>query len=156
MIGQEFQPRMAYRIIRVIFYALNTGLLVFFMVGIYLNGMQIPSFQNKIDILTTANILLLVVIPAGYTISNRKMESIDPADPFSKKFEQYQTAMIIRWALIEGVALFSIVGLILLQDANQLIIFLICILVLSMNSISKEKVIRGAKLNQEEAKALDG
>jgi len=156
MIGQEFQPRMAYRIIRVIFYALNTGLLVFFMVGIYLNGMQIPSFQNKIDILTIVNILLLVVIPAGYTISNRKMESIDPADPFSKKFEQYQTAMIIRWALIEGVALFSIVGLILLQDANQLIIFLICILVLSMNSISKEKVIRGAKLNQEEAKALDG
>ena len=156
MIGQEFQPRVAYRTIRVIFYALNTGLLVFFMVGIYLNGMQIPSFQTKIDILTIVNILLLVVIPAGYTISNRKMEAIDPGDSFSKKFEQYQTAMIIRWALIEGVALFAIVGLILLQNANQLIIFLICILVLSMNSINKEKVIRGAKLNQEEAKALDG
>ena len=156
MIGQEFHPRMAYRTIRVIFYALNTGLLAFFMVGTYLNGMQIPSFQNKIDILTIVNILLLVAIPAGYTISNRKMEAIDPADSFSKKFEQYQTAMIIRWAMIEGIALFSIVGLILLQDANQLIIFLICILALSMNSINKEKVIRGAKLNQEEAKALDG
>ena len=147
---------MAYRILRVIFYALNTGLLVFFMVGIYLNGMQIPAFQSKIDILTIVNILLLVSIPAGYTISNRKMEAIDPVDPFSRKFEQFQTAMIIRWALIEGIALFSVVGLIVLRDANQLIIFLICILALSMNSISKEKVIRGAKLNQEEAKALDG
>ena len=155
MIGQEFQPKTAFRILRVIFYTLNTGLLVFFMVGIYLNGMQIPTFQNKIDILTIVNILLLFSIPAGYTISNRRMEAIDPGDSFSKKFEQYQTAMIIRWALIEGTALFSIVGLILLQDANQLIIFLICIVVLSMNSVSKEKVIRGAKLNQEEAKALE-
>ena len=155
MIGQEFHPRIAYRTLRVIFYALNTGLLAFFMVGIYLNGMQIPTFQSKIDILTIVNILLLVSIPAGYTISNRKMEAIDPGETFSKKFELYQTAMIIRWAMIEGTALFSIVGLILLRDANQLIIFLICILAMSMNSISKEKVIRGAKLNQKEAKALD-
>ena len=155
MIGQEFHPRIAYRTLRVIFYALNTGLLVFFMVGIYLNGMQIPAFQSKIDILTIVNILLLVSIPAGYAISNRKMEAIDPGETFSRKFEQYQTAMIIRWAMIEGTALFSIVGLILLRDANQLILFLICILVLSMNSLNREKAIRLAKLNPEESKALE-
>ena len=154
MIGQDFQPRMAYRILRIIFYSLNTGLLIFFMVGIYLNGMQIPTFKDEIDILTIVNILLLGSIPVGYTISSRKMEAIDPADPFSKKFEQYQTAMIIRWAMIEGSALFSIVGLILLQDAKQLIIFLLCIVVLSMNTITKDRVIRSAKLNKEEAKAL--
>ncbi|MEN8229743.1 MAG: hypothetical protein ABFS38_16395 [Bacteroidota bacterium] len=155
MIGEELQPRTAYRIIRIIFYSLNTGLLIFFMVGIYLNGMQIPGFQDEIDILTIVNILLLGSIPAGYTISNKKMEAIDPADPFPRKFEQFQTAMIIRWAMIEGTALFSIVGLILLQDAKQLILFIICILLLSMNTITKEKVVRMAKLNHEEAKALD-
>ena len=154
MIGQEFQPRMAYRILRIIFYSLNAGLLVFFMVGIYLNGMQVPSFKDDIDILTIVNILLLGAIPVGYTISSRRMEAIDPADPFSKKFEQYQTAMIIRWAMIEGTSLFSIVGLILLQDAKQLVLFILCILVFSMNTITKEKVIRSAKLNKEEAKAL--
>lgn len=151
---QDFQPRLAYRTLRVIFYSLNTGLLIFFMVGIYLNGMQIPAFKDEIDILTVVNILLLAAIPAGYFLSNRRMEAIDPADPFSKKFDQYQTAMIIRWAMIEGTALLSIVGLILLQDAKQLVIFLVCILVLSINTITREKVIRGAKLNKEEAKAL--
>ena len=124
------------------------------MVGIYLNGLQVPTFKDQIDILTIVNILLLGSIPVGYTISSRKIEAIDPADSFTRKFEQFQTAMIIRWAMIEGSALFSIVGMILLQDAKQLIIFLLCIVVLSMNTITKDKVIRSAKLNKEEAKAL--
>jgi len=58
--------------------------------------------------------------------------------------------------MIEGVALFSIVGLILLQDGKQLVIFVICILILSMNTVSKEKVIKLAKLTAEEARSLEG
>jgi hypothetical protein len=57
--------------------------------------------------------------------------------------------------MIEGTALFSIVGLILLEDAKQLVIFILCIAVLSLNTITREKVIRMAKLNREEAKALE-
>ncbi len=155
MIGSKFQPRMAYRMLRVIFYSLNTGLLIFFMAGIYLNDMQIPGFSQEIDILTVVNILLLGAIPLGYTLSSRKMETIDPGEPFHEKFQQFQTAMIIRWAMIEGTALFSVVGLILLQDAKQLILFLVCIMVLSTNTITKEKVTRMAKLNAEESKALE-
>ena len=155
MNGQNLQPRQAYRLLRMIFYAMNTGLLVFFIVGIYLNDMSVPGFSQDVDILTIVNLLLLVSIPAGYTLSARKIAAIEKADPFSRKFEQYQTAMIIRWAMIEGVALLSIVGLIILQDAKQLIIFILCIVVLSMNSVTRDKVIRGAKLNAEEARALE-
>jgi hypothetical protein len=54
-----------------IFYAMNTGLLVFFIVGIYLNDMTVPGFSQEVDILTIINLLLLVSIPAGYTISAR-------------------------------------------------------------------------------------
>jgi hypothetical protein len=62
--------------------------------------------------------------------------------------------MIVRWAMIEGPALFSLVGLIVLQDAKQLILFVVCILALSSNTVTREKVIRMARLNPEEAKAL--
>ncbi len=155
MIGPEFQPKLAFRTLRIIFYSFNTGLLIFFMAGVYLNDMQIPDFQKGIEILTMVNVLLLAAIPLGYTLSSRKMEEIDPADTFSRKFEQFQSAMIIRWAMIEGTALFSIVGMILLQDAKQLILFVLCILVLSNNTVTKEKVVRMAKLNSKEAKALD-
>jgi len=154
MIGEKFQPKPAFRALKIIFYALNTGLLLFFLVGIYLNEMQIPAFKEGIDILTYVNIFLMASIPAGYTLSSRKMEAIDAGDSFSKKFEQFQSAMIIRWAMIEGTALFSLVGLIVLQDAKQLVLFVICILVLSSNTVTKEKVTRMAKLNSEEAKAL--
>ena len=154
MIGEKFQPKLAFRALKIIFYALNTGLLLFFLVGNYLNEMQIPAFKDGIDILTYVNIFLMASIPAGYTLSSRKMEAIDAGDSFSKKFEQFQSAMIIRWAMIEGTALFSLVGLIVLQDAKQLVLFVICILVLSSNTVTKEKVTRMAKLNSEEAKAL--
>jgi F0F1-type ATP synthase membrane subunit c/vacuolar-type H+-ATPase subunit K len=117
--------------------------------------MQIPEFKVGFDILTYVNVFLMASIPAGYTISSRKMEAIDAGDSFSRKFEQFQAAMIIRWAMIEGTAIFSLVGLIVLQDAKQLVIFVICILVLSSNTVTKEKVTRMAKLNTEESRSLD-
>lgn len=141
--------------LRVIFFSLNTGLLLFFMVGIYLNDMQLPGFKQEIDLLTAVNALLLGAIPIGYSLTNRKLEVIDPGDSIQHKFEQFQSAMIIRWAMIEGVAIFSLVGLIILQDAKQLILFVLCILFLSTNTITKEKVTRMAKLNSEESKLLD-
>jgi hypothetical protein len=155
MIGERFQPKAAFRALRIIFYALNTGLLLFFIVAIYLNEMQLPPFQDGFDILTFVNVVLLAAIPVGNNISSRRMEAIDPADSFSRKFEQFQAAMILRWAVIEGVALFSLVGLFVLQDSKQLVLFIICILVLSSNTVTKEKVTRMAKLNAEESRALD-
>jgi hypothetical protein len=152
---QGLHPKQSFRALKLIFYALNTGLLLFFFVGIVLNDMAIPEFKDDMDILTLVNTFLLVMIPVGYTLSSRKMAAIEQGDPFAKKFEQFQVAMIIRWAMIEGVALLSIVGMILLEDAKQLIVFLICILVLSVNTISKEKVAKGAKLNPDEERALE-
>jgi hypothetical protein len=152
---QGLHPKQSFRALKLIFYALNTGLLLFFFVGIFLNDMAIPEFKDDIDILTLVNIFLLGMIPLGYTLSSRKIAAIREVDPFVKKFEQYQVAMIIRWAMIEGVALLSIVGMILLEDAKQLVIFLVCILVLSVNTVSKDKVVKGAKLNPDEERALD-
>lgn len=155
MIGERFQPKAAFRALRIIFYALNTALLIFFVVAIYLNGMQLPPFQEGFDILTFVNVVLLASIPAGYSLSSKRMDAIDPADSFSRKFEQFQAAMILRWAMIEGVALFALVGLIVLQDSKQLVLFIICILVLSSNTVTRDKVTRMAKLNAEESRALD-
>jgi hypothetical protein len=156
MLGNNPHPKAAFRALKLIYYALNTGLMLFFFVGIYLNDMAIPEFKDGVDILTLVNILLLGMIPVGNLISGRKLAAIEAADPFARKFEQFQSAMILRWAMIEGVALFSIVGLIVLQDGKQMVLFIVCILVLSMNTVSKEKVVRMAKLNKEEARSLEG
>lgn len=155
MQGQGLHPKQSFRTLKLIYYSLNTGLLLFFFVGIFLNDMAIPEFKYDMDMLTLVNILLLGMIPVGYTLSSRKMAAIEPKDSFARKFEQFQVAMIIRWAIIEGVALLSIVGMILLEDAKQLVIFLICILVLSANTVTKEKLVKGARLNPDEERALD-
>ena len=114
MIGERFQPKAAYRALRIIFYAMNTGLLLFLLVAVYLIEMKLPPFHEGFEILTFVNVVLLAAIPIGYSLSSKRMEAIDPADSFPRKFEQYSAAMIIRWAMIEGVGLFSLVGLIIL------------------------------------------
>jgi len=154
MIVDGFQPKAAFRALKIIFYALNTGLLLFFMVSVYLNEMEIPAFKQELDILNIISVFLLASIPLGYYISNRRFDAIDAAESFQVKWEQFQAGMIIRWAMIEGPALFSLVGLIALQDAKQLVLFIICLLALSMNSVSREKATRLAKLNPEESRAL--
>ena len=148
-------PKAAFRALKLIYYALNTGLMLFFIVGIFLTDKTIPGFKDDVDILTLVNVLLLGMIPVGNMLSGRKIAAIEAGDPFARKFEQFQSAMILRWAMIEGVALFSIVGLIVLQDGKQLVIFVICILILSMNTVTKEKMIKLAKLNAEEARSLE-
>ena len=90
MFGDGLQPRAAFRALKVIFYAMNTGLLLFFMVGVYLNEMQIPAFKQELDVLTIVSIFLLVTIPVGYSISNRRFDAIDAGDSFSVKWEQFQ------------------------------------------------------------------
>ena len=155
MLGQNPHPKAAYRALKLIYYALNAGLLFFFFVGIYLNDMTIPEFKDGVDILTLVNLLLMGMIPVGNLISGRKIAAIEAGDPFARKFEQFQSAMILRWAMIEGVALLSVVGLIIVQDGKQMVIFVICILIFSMNSLSREKVVRMAKLNPDEARSLE-
>ena len=154
MPDQDFQPRIAFRMLKMIFYSLNAGLLIFFMVIVYLNDLTIPELQSEVDILTVVNIILLGSIPAGYALSGRRWEAIDPEDPFPRKFEQFQTGMILRWAMIEGAALFSLIGLLILQDSKHLILFILCLLVLSSNSVTREKVVKWAKLNSNEAEQL--
>ncbi|MDX2432224.1 MAG: hypothetical protein QNK35_14905 [Bacteroides sp.] len=155
MLGNNPHPKAAFRALKLIYYALNTGLLLFFLVGIYLNDMAIPEFKDGVDILTLVNVLLLGMIPIGNVISGRKLAAIEAGDPFARKFEQFQSAMILRWAMIEGVALFSVVGLIVLQDGKQMVLFVICILILSLNTVNKEKMIKLAKLTPEEALLLE-
>ena len=58
MIGEKFQPKMAFRVLKIIFYALNTGLLLFFIAAIYLNEMEIPPFKEGFDIITYVNVFL--------------------------------------------------------------------------------------------------
>ncbi len=156
MFGNNLHPKQAFRALKLIYYALNMGLLLFFFVGVYMNDMAIPAFKDGVDILTLVNILLMGTIPLGNLISGRKLAAIEAGDPFARKFEQFQSAMILRWAMIEGVALFSVVGLIVLKDGKQMVLFVICILILSMNTVTKEKVVKMARLNPKEAQSLEG
>ena len=75
----HLHPKAAFRALKLIYYALNTGLMLFFFVGIFLNDKTIPEFKDGVDILTLVNVLLLGMIPFGNMISGRKIAAIEVA-----------------------------------------------------------------------------
>lgn len=81
-----------------------------------------------------------------------KKAKIQPA--LSSKMIQYQSANIIRFALLEGVALFGVVAALLTLSVWFLAITAILLIVLASYHPNIEKAIRDLELNVEEQKQV--
>lgn len=69
----------------------------------------------------------VVIIPLAHSVPQRMIKKIGPEAGLSEKIGKYQQALIIRFALTEGVAFFAIVAFLLTGD-NDLILILAIIL----------------------------
>lgn len=73
----------------------------------------------------------------------------------SEKMAAYQTASIIRWAMLEGPSLFAIVCYLLTGNYKFLLMAGAVIAVFIMNKPSKDKLVQDLELNQSESIELD-
>ncbi len=71
-----------------------------------------------------------------------------------EKFEQYRAASILQWALIEGPALFSIVGFFLTGNYAFLALLLAIIFLFAMTAPSKLKIQLQLQLNEADLEEL--
>ncbi len=69
----------------------------------------------------------VVIIPLAYSFPQRMIKKIGPEPGLPEKIGKYQQALIIRFALTEGVAFFAIIAFLLTGD-NDLILLLAIIL----------------------------
>jgi hypothetical protein len=69
----------------------------------------------------------VVIIPLAHSVPQRMIKKIGPEATLSEKIGKYQQALIIRFALTEGVAFFAIVAFLFTGD-NDLILILAIIL----------------------------
>lgn len=126
------------------------GVILFQLVTILMNQWKIPEFKEDLDLLNIVSILLLLIIPVGKMISDKRISAIDQNLDLASRFSLVQTSLIIRWATIEGPAFFSIVAFLLLQDGRQLVVFLVCLVAFILANPGMEKVSSYAKLSAEE------
>ena len=142
------------RTMRIIFFALLAGQIIFIAVAFFTVTNNPPQSQSD-DIF---NILVPVIIGSGLFISSllfkQLLAKIKNDDSFDKKLEVYRSALIMRYALLEGPSIFSTA--IYLISGN--IIFLafsgVMILAFILNMPTRNKAIQDLNLSGIEADKL--
>ena len=80
-----------------------------FCTGVSIAYFMIGNFSSLSDLKIDSSSTIYLTIPfAAYFLSNflfkSQLKKIDPKLPLEEKFPAYQTASIIRWAILEGAA----------------------------------------------------
>ena len=139
---------------RVIFFALLAGQIIFMAVAFFTVNNNPPQSQSD-DLF---NIIVPVAIGLGLFMSSllfkQMLAKIKKDDSFEQKLEAYRSALIIRYALLEVPSIFSTV--VYLFSGN--IIFLafsgVMILAFLMNMPSRDKATQDLNLSSIEADKL--
>ena len=104
MIPNEFKPKPALQVARIMYFALTGGLLLFLCVALYITT---EKFYFKAELSDPFLIILLIMsltlLPIGDYISIRALPSPDTNEKLPAKFPMCQTRLIMRMATCEEI-----------------------------------------------------
>lgn len=155
MNSQTDNTKQLYLILKIIYFAMFSGLLIFLFVVLFLGHEEIKEqldMQNPLVLVLLG--LTLIVIPIGIKVSGKIIQKIDKNLPLIKKISGFSNAWIIRVAVIEGVTLFSIVSLLITHDYRFLFIAILLMMFFLMNFPSISKMAQMLHLTREEMDCL--
>lgn len=144
MTTNNFDPKAAYGVIKMIFIAILSGPIIFLFIALYITeGASSSAFDLEEPLNLALIILTFMAIPLGSVVSRRVFSSVKPEDDARKRMTAFQTGWIIRLASYEGVALFSIV--VFMITGNILILLFAAVSLLGMiTSFPRPSYIRQA------------
>lgn len=125
----------------------------------------IAYVQNKgfnADINTNSTLLYIVPITAllGYFGSQlffkKMLSNVQISDSLEQKLGKYQTASIIKYALIEGPAFIALFVYYATGNALPLVIAVCLLVYLFVQKPTKDKIIKSLDLKSDQRRALDG
>ena len=139
---------------RIIFFALLAGQIIFMAVAFFTVNNNPPQSQSD-DLF---NIIVPVAIGLGLFMSSllfkQMLAKIKKDDSFEQKLEAYRSALIIRYALLEGPSIFSTVVYLLSGNIIFLAFSGVMILAFLMNMPSRDKATQDLNLSSIEADKL--
>ncbi|HAM98789.1 MAG TPA: hypothetical protein DCQ26_09290 [Marinilabiliales bacterium] len=142
-----------FNIVKIIHVALLGGTLIFASIVLYLVSGKplITEYRRGFDVfyLMVGAFAIWAIFGSQFMYSSQ-LKRVQPKHTLSNKLMHYQSANIIRYALIEGSALFSIVAALLTLTLWFFIITLLLSVMLAYHYPSVEKAIRDLHLNIEE------
>lgn len=146
------------RALKVIFWSLFTGQFIFACVSFYINRyhpIDYSGVNHPNDVFSyIVPMLILSGIIGGYFLSQRAIQHAKEKHSFKEKLISYRSALIIRYALMEGPNLFCLVAYFL---SSNLIFMYLSIAVMAYFLLSfptSDKLIKDLELKEVEIDQL--
>jgi len=141
----------------IIYFALLAGQLAFMAVAY-----SIGSDLKMTDDIRSLNDMLLMVVPfvalggisASFMMFKMQLSKIEKEIPLSNRLNGYRSALIVRYALLEGPSLFAIASFLLVGNLIFLGISGIIILIFIYLRPTKDSIIKDLELTTVEAEML--
>ena len=123
---ENFNAKSALRLTKIIYLAMLMGITIFLIVVLIMNS-NLSVFELNLSdpLLTALLVMTITVLPIGYIISKKHFSKIDPNSSLGKKYELYQSGLLIRLATCEGISLFSITCLLITGNLISIVFLLI-------------------------------
>jgi hypothetical protein len=142
------------RVIRVIYFAIMSGLLMFLFIVLFISGNKLSLSFNTNDPFTFAVLITVAIIPAGTMVSNKLFKSYKPGSSLKEKLPAYQVGLISRLAVYEGAGLLSVVFLLISSNLYFVIFTAIALFAIMLNYPTPEKIGEALNLSSTEIEAL--
>lgn len=153
----NFQPR--FKTIQIIHLALLLGQVVFGFVAF--NAVQTDGTMH-LNVDVSSNILYIVclfLLVAGNTVSyfitSKLLNAVKEGDSLQAKFTSYQTALIIRFAMMEGANLFVLVVFMLTGNSLLLYVAIAVIAVMGLIRPTRTHFAEVAELSTTETREFE-
>lgn len=109
---------------QLIFFALLAGVVMFLGITLFLHADKLVFDPSDIHVFMYVLLGLIVMeLPLLFILPKPMYAAARKAETFDKQWTQYQTACLVRWALLEGICLFAVVCLFITQNLVFLIPF---------------------------------
>jgi len=156
--SESHQIKNQFNSIKIIYYALVTGLITFFAVTLFVIQNRIADQSNDLDSIFTIAVPLfgLMMMFISRTIYSQMSANYKSSNDLSQKIEFYRKAKIVSWALVEAGCLCALVATILTVNYLYVAVFILLFGYFIMMKPSVESFVQEMRLNSKESDLIRG
>lgn len=148
------QPKTFLKTVSLIHIALVSGLCIFLIFVCFQIENSSVSLDSTNVFIYIVPCLAIISYFGSTAIFQKLIKEIDSSEALEKKLKKYQTASIVKYALIEGPCLVAIVAYYSTTNNLHLVIAISLIVYLYVQKPNKETILKDIPLNSEERKKI--
>lgn len=142
-------------VLNTIFFGLLMGQVIFGVIAyVMLTENQYFSLSKDTAFFAVVCCVAVLGIYAGQFLFKKQLEKVHSAETLQKKINGYQTALIVKWALIEGHSLLALVAFLVTNNLLFFIVFICLVSFFFFQKPTKEKLIFDLELSRDMQKEL--